>query len=317
MAKKKRVLVIFGGPSNEHNVSLASGRLVKDNLNQMSYEAHECRITKTGLWSFDEQKPLKLPKALEYLQRKKFTVVFLALHGKFGEDGKIQSILEALKIPYTGSDSASSAIAMNKDLSNKIAKFYDFKVPNYSIFTKFSLPVWNVFPCVVKPVSQGSSYGAYIVKKPKELKKAVSQAFNYDDKIMIQDFIRGREITCGVLEKSGRPIALPPTEIIPRVSEFFDYKAKYKIRGSKEVTPAKLNKKQTGLVKNLALEAHKMFGCQGMSRTDFILRGKIFYYLETNTIPGLTKTSLLPQQANAAGIDFSKMLDLIIESAIK
>ncbi|MFA6588674.1 MAG: D-alanine--D-alanine ligase [Patescibacteria group bacterium] len=310
---KRQILTIFGGSSDEHSVSLASGRMVTRFLDKSKYQVSTCIISKKGLWSFNGHKSLGLANALQHMLKTKYKIAFIALHGPFGEDGKIQSILESLGLPYTGSNASVSAIAMDKDLSNKIVQFSKFSVPSYKVFSDKQIR-WNFFPCIVKPVSQGSSYGVNIVKRKADLKKAINSAFRYDSRIMIQKFIRGREITCSVLEKSGKPFALPPTEIIPKSSSFFDFKAKYCVGGSAEITPANLTLKQTHEVKKLALKAHVIFGCRGMSRSDFILNGKIFYYLETNTIPGLTKTSLLPQQAKAAGISFSEMLDLIIDS---
>jgi D-alanine-D-alanine ligase len=192
-------------------------------------------------------------------------------------------------------------------------------VPNYTVFDAVSQNIIKFkIPAVIKPNNGGSSVGVSIVKSKKEFQSEVKKALQVNDSVMVQQFIEGREFTCGILENNeGIPFALPPTEIIPKASKFFDYKAKYKIGGSLEVTPANLSKAMTKKIQSLALNAHVALGCRGISRSDFILKGSTFYILETNTIPGMTETSLLPQAAKAAGISFSEMLDLIISSGLQ
>jgi D-alanine-D-alanine ligase len=156
--------------------------------------------------------------------------------------------------------------------------------------------------------------GTYIIKNKKTLERSIKKCFKVSDRVMVQEFIPGREFTCGVIEKKGQPLALTPTEIISE-SAFFDYSAKYKVGGSVEITPPNLSKNKIMELQMLALKAHTLLNCAGMSRSDFILSGSKFYILETNTIPGLTETSLLPQGAKASGINFKELMNLIIQSA--
>ncbi len=319
MPKRLRILVMCGGPSSEHEVSLRTAEMIIKNLNRTKYEPHRVVIQKNGTWKFDgNAKSLRLGNAITHLKQANFNLVFIAMHGAFGEDGRMQALLEWAGIAYTGSKVASSAMAMNKEISNILYLANGLSVPRYAIFNKgdkeypaFSLPV------VVKPVNGGSSVGVSVVKTKKELAKAIKGAFKEDERVMIQEYIQGREFTCGVLEdKNGNPFTLPPTEIIPQVSSFFNYEAKYKTGGSLEITPAQLPKGKTKELQKIALQAHRILGCRGMSRSDFILKGGAFFILETNTIPGMTEISLLPQAAQEAGIDFPSLLDLIIHAGL-
>jgi len=214
-----------------------------------------------------------------------------------------------------GSGVVSSAMAMDKEISNILYETNGLRVPRYVVIdgnSKKKDPDID-FPIVVKPVNGGSSVGVSIVRSKKELTKAVSHARKEDDRVMLQEYIKGGEFSCGVLEgRNGEPFALPPTEIIPQTSSFFDYRAKYKVGGSLEITPARLPGAKIKKLQDLALKAHKILGCRGMSRSDFMFKGSKFYILETNTIPGMTETSLLPQAAKAAGIEFPAFLDLMI-----
>ncbi|MEK7519037.1 MAG: ATP-grasp domain-containing protein, partial [Patescibacteria group bacterium] len=170
---------------------------------------------------------------------------------------------------------------------------------------------------VVKPVRGGSSIGISIVHSKKQLQGAMRRAFREDDEIILQQFVTGRELTCSVLEQHGKPFVLTPTEIIPKHADFFDYKAKYQAGGSREITPPHLSNNWIKKVQSAALTAHKIFQCRGLSRTDFILAGESLYVLEINTIPGMTPTSLLPQEAKHDDYSFTAMLDLIIAAAFR
>src|SRR3989344_6539625 len=288
-------------------------------LNKKKYEAYRAVIQKDGMWKFDRSsKSFHFGDAIKHLKQRNFNIVFIAMHGAFGEDGRIQALLEWVGLPYTGSRVASSAMAMNKEIANALYSANGLRVPRYAVINKDTEKYSISLPVVVKPVNGGSSVGVSVVKTKKELAKAITRALKEDDCVMIQEYIQGREFTCGVLEdKKGKPFALPPTEIIPNTSSFFDYKAKYKVGGSLEITPAELPKAQTKQLQKLALQAHRILDCRSMSRSDFILKGKTFYILETNTIPGMTGTSLLPQAAKAAGIDFPSLLDLIVHASLQ
>ena len=295
--KKLRVAVLMGGPSAEHDVSLKSGAMVAENFDPKKYAVQKVVIERNGRW----------PISLSFL-KKRCDAAFIVMHGEYGEDGTIQEILEKAKIKFTGSGSKASRLGMDKLASSAIFKKSGLRVPGDA----------QSLPLVVKPADRGSSVGVSIVKSVRELPEAVTLALKYSNSLLLQEFIHGRELTCGVVEVGNEVRALPPTEIISKASEFFDFKAKYVAGASREITPAELSPQKTKEVQNAALLAHKAIGAKGLSRTDMIMdnAGRI-YVLEINTIPGMTKTSLLPQQAKAAGISFPKLLDLIVESAVK
>jgi D-alanine-D-alanine ligase len=312
------IAVICGGPSTEHEVSLRTAAMVIKNLDRKKYKPTLIVIKKNGLWKFGLKKSIEIGRAVDEL--KAFDFAFVAMHGVFGEDGRIQALLEWIGAPYSGSGVLSSAMAMDKGISNDLYRAIGMHVPRYAVLNKNDQKKkYNFeFPAVVKPIDGGSSVGVSIVRSKKELQKGIRNVFNGNKQVMIQKFIEGREFTCGMLEdKNGKAFALPPTEIIPKTSKFFDYKAKYNVGGSQEITPANLSKPMTKKLQAIALKAHAALGCSGMSRSDFILKGSTFYILETNTIPGMTQTSLLPQAAKAAGIEFSEMLDLIIFAGLR
>lgn len=326
MSHRLRVLVLAGGPSTEHEVSLRTAKMILKNLYPRKYSASLAVIQKNRKWKFGVKgKPVHLGDALKKLTPSTFDFVFIAMHGAFGEDGRVQALLEWAGLPYAGSGVVSSAMAMDKHVSNVLYGLEGLHVPRYAVLDKafgmknahLQLPGLT-FPLVVKPVAGGSSVGVSIMKSKKNLQKAIREIFKLDDRVMVQEYVKGREFTCGILEgKDGKPFALPPTEIIPRVSSFFDYRAKYEVGGSLEVTPPELSGTKIKELQKLALKAHCVLGCRGMSRSDFILKGSTFSILETNTIPGMTETSLLPQEAKAAGIDFSAFLDLVTDASLR
>jgi D-alanine-D-alanine ligase len=299
---KIRAAVLMGGPSAEHDISLKSGRMVMKFLDRKKYEPAAIVISKKGKW------PVK-PAAL----KKKFDVVFIAMHGEYGEDGTVQKILDQEKVFYTGSASKASRLGMDKLKSEALFRKAGLNVPGAP----------RGFPLVIKPVDRGSSLGVSMVNSPKDFIGAVKSALRYSSRIMMQEYIPGRELTCGVLEVSGKPISLPPTEIIPRKKKFFDFDAKYKKGVSREITPPHLPPPVIKKIQAAAVKAHQAIGARGFSRTDMVLenskskfKNQKLYVLEINTIPGLTERSLLPQQAKAAGINFSRLLDLIIEASL-
>lgn len=300
-SQKLRVAVLAGGPSSEHEVSLKTASNVIAKLDKKKYDAQQIIISKEGKWPMP---PDKLSA----------DVVFIAMHGAYGEDGTVQSILEKAGMPYTGSDVAASKLGMDKRKSSEIFASNGLLVPESFDVSRCK------FPVVVKPVDGGSSVGVTIVETSDLLEDAVCEARKHSRDILIQEYIEGRELTCGVLDDGlGNATALPPTEIIPVARKFFDYHSKYVVGASKEVTPPDLPEKIIKAIQEIALKAHKVIGCSGMSRTDVIIKNSEpskIYVLEINTIPGLTETSLLPQQALVAGISFTDLLDKIIGAAL-
>jgi len=336
--KRKNIIVLAGGPSSEHEVSLRTADEIIKHLDPKKYSAKKVVITKTGQWLMPREtiklastspRGLILPEkqAIDSFRDKKIDAAFIAMHGEYGEDGKIQGLLDVAGIPYTGSGVLASALGMDKTRSLGLLKSAGFLAPEFfelnkkeaarrrygAVSQKFK------FPLVVKPADRGSSVGVSIVKGKKDFIAAVKNAEKFSKRVIVQKFIEGRELTCGVLEKRGKLIALPPVEIKPKADKFYDYKSKYSEGGSEHIIPPKnLSANLLDFIKNRAVLAHQVLGCSGMSRSDFILGkdGKL-YILETNTIPGMTKTSLLPEAASVAGISFSSLLDLIIASAFK
>lgn len=316
MKQPLHVAVVCGGRTSEHEVSRKTGWMVLENLDRQKYRPVMVTIGKNGKWRFGNAEPVKIDEAVAQLS--KFDFVFIAMHGAFGEDGRFQALLEWIGVPYSGSGVLSSAMAMDKEISNKLYEERGLLVPRYAVVGKGDKHFNVRIPLVVKPADGGSSVGISIVKLKRDLPAALRKAFKESACVMLQEYIKGREFTCGVLEDSyGKPFVLPPTEIIPKISSFFDYRAKYFVGGSLEVTPPKLPRRKIAELQRMALTAHRALACQGMSRSDFILRGSNFYILETNTIPGMTKTSLLPQAAKKAGISFTGMLNLIIAAGLR
>lgn len=319
------VAVIMGGPSAEHEVSVASGNAVMQNIDTKKYTAIKIVITKKGVWQFDNRRlELNEQRAISELKNQKIDVVFIALHGTYGEDGALQKVFEDNSIKFTGSNSLASDLAMDKERSNKVYQKHGMEIPKTKIIKQNMLNETDKLihplglPLFVKPVSQGSSVGAHVVKASEQLLPAIKDALKFDDAVMVQQYIKGREFSCGVLEMGGaKLIALPPTELIPVISEFFDYKAKYETGGTKEITPPELDLASINKIQRLAYDAHIALGCSGYSRTDMMMDKNNIYMIETNTLPGLTPTSILPQQAAAFDMTFSELIDVIIMSALK
>lgn len=343
MAKKKiKVMVLMGGPSAEHEVSLAGGKEILKHLDPKKYIAERVMITKKGEWLLPDAPLAKIadaPSQSHALVRRramprddiKADIVFIALHGKYGEDGTVQGFLDALDMPYTGSGVRASALGMDKPRTLSIFRDAGLLVPDFQVavrseFTRDGEKIFRdavrrfSLPLVVKPADHGSSIGVTIVKRKSDLPRAAAEALRHSDEIMLQKFIRGREITCGVLEqKDGALLSLPPIEILPQKGEFYDYASKYADGGSDHVIPPPgVSGKKIKEMQEAAAKAHRLIGCRGMSRTDFIMDAKgDLYVLEINTIPGMTPTSLLPHAAAALGISFPKLLDMLIASALK
>ncbi|MBW1696968.1 MAG: D-alanine--D-alanine ligase [Deltaproteobacteria bacterium] len=303
--KKITVALLSGGDSPEREVSLSSGDQVYDALEKEKYD----------ILRYDPKTDLQRLMA----DANKIDVALIILHGPNGEDGTIQGLLDLLKIPYQGSGVLGSANAMNKIASKHLYAQFGIPTPSYLTVKKTDTPKPDQWirrlglPLVVKPVSCGSSVGLSIVKSEDMLAAAVEKAFCHDDTIMLEEYIEGIELTVGVIGNDSLE-ALPVIEIIPDdAHEFFDYEAKYTAGITQEICPARIDDNLTEKAQSLGKLAHRALFCKGYSRTDMILRQKDIFVLETNTIPGMTANSLLPQAAKTAGISFSKLLDKLIE----
>ncbi len=307
--EKITLALLAGGISSEREVSLNSGEQVYDALDKSKYDIRR----------YDPK--TDLPKLVADADQ--IDAALIILHGPYGEDGTVQGLLDLLDIPYQGSGVLGSAVAMNKLVAKQLYEFAGLPVAPYvvvhgpdhmapeAVEKKLGLPV------VIKPIEAGSSVGMSIVRSIDALPGALEAAFNHGRSVMIEAYIDGIEVTGGVLGNDA-PEALPLIEIIPDdTHEFFDYEAKYTAGVTQEICPARISDGLTTQAQQYAIAAHAALQCRGYSRTDMILQGERFYLLETNTIPGMTGTSLFPQAANVAGYEFGQLLDKLVQLSIE
>lgn len=339
MNKKLRIAVLAGGKSAEHEISLISGKEVVKNLNPQKYQTLPIIVSKDGIsWQIGDRtrdlldspakkvksetskvKSLTISDHLAIIKNHEVDLVFIAMHGPFGEDGTVQGFLELIGVPYTGSGVLASALGIDKISSRKLFTQAGLTVPQWMIISRNASPqsVWSNFtpPIFVKPSNQGSSIGASLVKRKQDLKKALKLAFGFSRYTLVEEYLDGIEVTGSILG-NDRPTALPLVEIVPK-KDFFSYEAKYDQRLCDEIVPARINKILTKKAQNAALTAYQTLGCRGFGRTDMIIKGNDVYVLEVNTIPGLTPVSLFPKAAQAAGISYPQLLDKIINYALE
>ncbi|MEN8140063.1 MAG: D-alanine--D-alanine ligase [Thermodesulfobacteriota bacterium] len=310
MAKKIELALIAGGKSGERDVSLAGASGVSAALDKGRYNVRQYDPAIDLARLADDAPGLD--------------VAFILLHGPLGEDGAMQGFLDLLGLPYQGSGILGSALAMDKDRAKKAYVEAGLPVAPWRLakagqsFDQAACCAELGLPLVIKPLSQGSSLGMAIVQQESELAAALEDAFKYGDEVMVEAFIKGREITGGVLG-NARPEPLPLVEIIPGADyPFFDYQAKYTKGASEEICPAQVSDDIRQRAQDYALRAHDALGLKGYSRTDMMVdaSGNI-YVIETNTIPGMTPTSLLPQAARAHGLEFAQFIDRLIELAME
>ena len=297
---KPKIALLAGGKSPEREVSLKGAQAVEEALKGLGYPYVR----------FDPASDL----ALLAQRASEFDLAFLVLHGPGGEDGTIQGFLELLGLPYQGAGVLGSALALDKALSKWLYQKAGLPVPKGQILSSPKpLPQLERYPVVVKPVSQGSSVGLSLVKHPEELPLALEKAFRYEERVLIEEYLPGRELTVGVLGEE----ALPVVEIIPWEGfEFFDYQAKYTPGATQEICPARIPEEIARKAQEYALRAHEVLRLRHYSRTDFIYYQDEVFVLETNTIPGMTETSLLPLAARTAGYSFSELVQKLIELAL-
>ena len=320
--KMKMVIAIAaGGDSAEEEISLLSAETVYENLDRNKFEPILV-VMRHGIWKArlndEEFKIDKNDFSFEFDGNKvKFDYVFIAIHGTPGEDGKLQAYFDLLKIPYSSPNHIGSTLTFNKwycntllnQLGYKTAKSIYYRKGDHAnedqVITELGLP------CFVKPCSCGSSYGITKVKTKEQLSLALTKAFEYDHEIMVESYLPGKEVTCGVYQKNGEVIALPITQIIPK-GEFFDYEAKYK-GNSMEITPARISVEATATIQQQSCEVYKKLDLRGVVRVDFMLvDDKIPHIIEVNAVPGLSKASLVPQQVAAHGISLRNFFSEII-----
>ncbi|MGF1510215.1 MAG: D-alanine--D-alanine ligase [Myxococcota bacterium] len=312
----KKIAVFMGGPSREHEVSMWSGRQV---LSVLEDDAFPVVVSKEGAWAIDGGPPRSFTEALGALKHD-CEIAFLALHGPFGEDGTLQGLLETAEIPYTGSGLPASALAMDKIRSKLVYQALGLSTAPF-------VPVWAgdvvraeelcfASEWVVKPARDGSSFGVHMCETHDAVRHALAEMGGQD--ALVEARARGREFTCGVLDMDRGPTALPVTELIPGDGHpFFDFDAKYTSGATDEITPAEVSDEIRDQIQHLAVAAHRALGCRDMSRTDIMWNAQTrdLWILETNTIPGMTETSLLPQAAAAAGMTFEQLTRHVVARA--
>jgi D-alanine-D-alanine ligase len=304
--KRKRIGVLMGGMSAEREVSLMSGKAIGNALQELGYE--------TCCLEADRQ-------LAQRLGEEKIEVAFIGLHGRLGEDGAVQGLLEMMRIPYTGSGVLASALSMNKVISRHIFMQNDLPVPRHKVAVAEGIEKFHIhalpfpFPAVVKPSQEGSSVGITIVREEEELSRAMEIAFGFGSEILIEEYIRGREIQVGILDDAP----LGAIEIVPR-RPFYSYEAKYTQGLADHLLPAPLPKEDYERALQFGLKAHLLLGCEGATRVDLLYREEEghpghFYILEVNTLPGMTALSLLPEIAQGAGIPFPNLVERILLGA--
>ena len=304
-SENTKIGVLCGGLSSEKEVSLRSGKNVYEALKRLGYKNAEMIIVDENI--------------SEKLKESKIEVAYNALHGKYGEDGCVQGILEIHKIEYTGCGVMSSAITMNKEYTKRILSTNKNIIMAKSAFIQKGDDIYEKtknlkYPLFIKPVSEGSSFGMSKVNKKEELKSAYETAIKYNDDVLAEEFVDGFFVTVGVLEKDNKAFATEILEIRPK-TEWYDFEAKYTSGMSEFIVPARLSKEVTDRVKTMAIEAFKTAGCRSVSRIDFMMKDKIQYLLEIYTSPGMTDVSDLPAQAKAMGISYDDLVLLILNSA--
>ena len=319
-----RVAVLMGGPSSEHPVSLRTGAQV---VAALGARALPVVISKDGQWSFAGETPVSAGRALDQLVSRA-DVVFVGLHGPFGEDGTVQGLLDAAGLPYVGSGVLGSALAMDKVRAKRVYRSSDIPTADFVVFEGRDSAERRAelvaraaglgFPLVLKPAASGSSFGVSFPADAAALGRDVDALLGAVDVALAERRIVGIELSCGVLDHGDRLEALPVIEIVPDPSKYsyFDYEAKYTPGASEEIVPARIEDELARAVQHLAVEAHRVLGLRDYSRTDFMVDGaRRPWVLESNTLPGLTAESLLPKAARVAGYEFERLIALLVERA--
>jgi len=302
---KEKIAIIYGGPSSESSVSSRSAENVYQALKTKKYNVIKIELTQN---------------IVEDLKRQQIDKVYLITHGSPGEDGSVQGLLELLKIPYTGSGILASALTLDKKKTKEILAYNNLPVLGDMIVSKqdnideklnnFDLK----FPVIIKPNKEGSSVGIYIAQDKIELKERITQSIKKYDSIMIEEFIKGTEITVGVLEENHKFFALPILELVPH-NDFYDFESKYTDGMTDFIVPARLSVNLTKKIQKIAESAFKVVGGRSCGRVDFIIKNDKFWILEINSIPGMTSTSDLPQEAKAFGLKFEDLVEKILMTA--
>ena len=323
---KKNIAVLAGGFSGEYEISIKSAHMLMQNINKEKYNAYlVCISLEKWVYIDDNNKETAVDKNDFSItaENKKiiFDCVLNIIHGTPGEDGKIQGYLDMMGIPHTSCNHYVSALTFNKAYCNYVVENLGVSVPrSVHLFKKDKYHVGKIvekikLPAFVKPCNGGSSFGTSKVKTAADMKKAIELAFSVDDEILVEEFINGTEITCGLFRHKNQLIVFPITEIVPK-TEFFDYEAKYQGM-SEEITPARISAEATALCSATSSFLYNKLNCKGVVRIDYILtKGGKMFFLEVNTVPGMSEMSIVPQQAKVFGYKLPDFLDMLIEDAM-
>ncbi|MDR1259812.1 MAG: D-alanine--D-alanine ligase [Endomicrobium sp.] len=298
-ANNKKIGILYGGFSSEREVSINSGKSVLNVLKKLQL----------NVCSIDVDRNIA-----DKIIKEKIDIAYIMLHGSMGEDGTIQGMLEILGIPYTGCGIFASVVSMDKDISKRLFRYIGVSTPKWKVLKKFEpIPKIKRYPVVIKPSTQGSTIGLTIIENiSQSYYDAIEKAFKYGDKIIVEDFIEGKEITVGVMNDEVFPVV----EIIPNKG-FYDFESKYRKGKSKHIIPARISREAYKIAQNYAKKIYKIFKCKSICRIDMIVdKNNKVWVLENNTIPGMTETSLIPDAGKALGYSFENLVLKILESAL-
>lgn len=324
---KKNIAIVAGGDSSEYVISIGSAEMIATWLDQSKYNIYTI-IVRGGEWILKSDNVCDLIVNKDDFsftynnQKTKFDCALIIIHGTPGENGLLQGYFDTLKIPYTTPSTLASALTFNKIFSKNYLKAFNINQAKFVTLKKGNIIDADQIisetglPCFVKPNCGGSSFGISKVKEKQELAKALEIAFKEDSEVLIEEFIEGTELTCGLIKTQNEEIIFPPTEIVSK-NEFFDYEAKYTKGMADEITPARISKELTEEIQKLSSQIYDIFQLNGIVRIDYIYSKNKLYFMEVNTVPGMSEASIVPQQVAAMGLNMKDILTLSIEDAIE
>jgi D-alanine-D-alanine ligase len=323
---KKNIAIVAGGNSSEYGVSINSAAQVESVLDTTLYNVYKV-VIRGDDWVVSSATACDIPVDKSYFsfrlnnQKTTFDCALIIIHGTPGENGILQGYFEMLNIPYTTAGILASSLTFNKVFTKNYLKQFNIPTAEYVLVTKAKRPTTDEvlaktgLPCFVKPNKGGSSFGITKVKTAEELQPAIDKAFEEDSEVLIEQFLEGTELTCGVMKTRKKSYLLPPTEIVSK-NEFFDYEAKYTKGMADEITPARISKALEKEIQELSSFIYDTLNMKGLIRVDYIFANETLYFMEVNTTPGMSATSIVPQQVEAAGYDLGQIFSEIIEDTI-
>lgn len=313
----KKIAITAGGTSSEYVISIKSAGTILESIDRTHFQPYLVVIGKEGWYAEVGEKKIPINRNNFSFQLDgqeiHFDFVYNTIHGTPGEDGKIQGYFDLIGIPYSGCGVLASSITFNKNICKKILSSYRITTPQSRLLHRGEkanideIVASFLFPCFVKPNNGGSSFGASKVDTPEQLTGAIDKAFEHDSEVLIEEYIKGTELTCGVYRENGQARALPVTEIVSK-NAFFDFQAKYE-GASEEITPARVSQEITDECQRLTEKIYTLLNCKGLARIDFLLKNGTLYFIEVNTTPGFSKESIIPQQIRAAGLDIRNIVN--------